>query len=111
VALLLSSACDRSGRPNAATTRPAQASAAGEWREFGGTWTAFGTRRTLNMGPDQRAAIFELTGSLLLSGAQRPAVGFEAQAIGFSDTHTAKEGRCVWTDEYGERIRCLPSRL
>ena len=54
--------------------------------------------------PIDRAAIFELTGSLLLTGAQRPAVGFKAQAIGFSDTRDGMQGRCVWTDEHGEMV-------
>ena len=103
-ALLLSSACDQSGNPGTATTRPAQTSATSEWHEFEGTWTASGTRRTLNTGSDQHAAIFELTGSLLLSGARRPAVGFEAQVIGFSDTRSGMQGRCVWTDEHGDTV-------
>ena len=77
---------------------------AGEWHAFEGTWTAAGTRRTLRLGPDERAAIFELTGSVLLTGAQRPAVGFRAQAIGFSDSRAGMQGRCVWTDERGDMV-------
>lgn len=96
--LLLMSACGQSGGP--ATQTPL----AGEWRAFEGTWTASGTRRTLHLGPDQRAAIFELTGSLLLTGAERPAVGFMAQAIGFSDSRSGMQGRSVWTDERGEMV-------
>ena len=95
-ALLLMAACDQSSGP-ATQTAPA-----GEWRAFEGTWTAAGTRRTLHLGPDHRAAIFELTGSMLLTGAQRPAVGFKAQAIGFSDSRAGMQGRCVWTDERGD---------
>jgi hypothetical protein len=95
---LLTAACGRSGGP-AAETLPA-----GEWLTFEGTWTAAGTRRTLRLGPDDRAAIFELTGSVLLTGAQRPAVGFKAQAIGFSDSRTGMQGRCVWTDERGDMV-------
>jgi hypothetical protein len=114
IPLLLSSACDQSSSPTppaSAAKQPAPAQtissaapAAGEWHEFQGTWTTSGTRRALNLGPDQRAAIFELTGSLLLSGAQRPAVGFQSRAIGFSDTRTGMQGRCVWTDERGDAI-------
>jgi hypothetical protein len=96
--LLLTAACGQSGGP-ASQTPPA-----GEWHTFEGTWTAAGTRRTLHMGPDHRAAIFDLTGSMLLSGAQRPAVGFKAQAIGFSDSHAGMQGRCVWTDERGDMV-------
>jgi len=77
---------------------------ANEWREFEGSWTAAGTRETLHLGPDRRAAIFHLTGSLLLSGSQRPALGFRAEAIGFSDTRAGMEGRSVWTDERGDKV-------
>src|SRR5688572_224402 len=59
--MLLMAACDQPGGP--AVT---QTSLAGEWRAFEGTWTAAGTRRTLHLGPDRRAATFELTGSMLL---------------------------------------------
>ena len=97
-ALLLTAACGRPGGP-APQTPPA-----GEWLTFEGTWTAAGTRRTLRLGANDRAAIFELTGSVLLTGAQRPAVGFRAQAIGFSDSRAGMQGRCVWTDERGDMV-------
>jgi hypothetical protein len=41
---------------------------------------------------------------VLLTGAQRPAVGFRAQAIGFSDSRAGMQGRCIWTNERGEMI-------
>lgn len=97
-AFLLATACGQPGGPVPETLR------AGEWHVFEGTWTAAGTRRTLRLGPDERAAIFELTGSVLLTGAQRPAVGFRAQAIGFSDSRAGMQGRCVWTDERGDMV-------
>jgi hypothetical protein len=97
IALLLTAACGRSAGTS-------QTPPAGEWRSFEGTWTAAGTRRTLRLGDDNRAAIFELTGTVLLSGAQRPSVGFRAQAIGFSDSRAGMQGRCVWTDERGEMV-------
>ena len=97
VALLLTAACGHSG--GTPQTLPA-----GEWLAFEGTWTAAGTRRTLRLGDDDRAAVFELTGTVLLSGAQRPSVGFRAQAIGFSDSRAGMQGRCVWTDERGDRV-------
>jgi hypothetical protein len=99
--ILLVAACDPSGD---STSQSAPSPSAGEWREFDGTWTASGTRRTLHLGADRRAAVFELTGSLLLSGAQRPAVGFQAKAIGFSDSRDGMHGRCVWTDERGDEV-------
>src|SRR5690348_759932 len=97
-ALLLMAACRQ---PN---TPAPHAATVGEWRTFEGTWTATGTRRTLRLGHDDRAAIFELTGSVLLTGAERPAVGFRAQAIGFSDNRAGMQGRCVWTDERGDMV-------
>jgi hypothetical protein len=96
--LVLAAACGDSSGP------PQQTPAAGEWIEFQGTWTATGTRRTLHLGPDHRVAIFELTGSMLLTGAQRPSVGFKAQAIGFSDSRMGMQGRWVWTDERGDSV-------
>ena len=97
VALLLATACGQSGGSP-------QTPLANEWHAFEGTWTAAGTRKTLRLGPDDRAAIFELTGTVLLTGAQRPSVGFRAQAIGFSDSRAGMQGRCVWTDERGDMV-------
>ena len=96
--LLVLAAC---GRTDGSAPR---ALPAGEWREFEGSWTAAGTRETLQLGPDHQAGIYHLTGSLLLTGPQRPAVGFRAEAIGFSDTRAGMEGRCVWTDERGDKV-------
>jgi hypothetical protein len=98
-ALVLMAACD--DQPTVPAT---QVPPAGEWRTFEGAWTAAGTRRTLHLEPNHRAAIFELTGSLLLTGAARPAVGFQARAIGFSDSRAGMQGRCVWTDERGDMV-------
>src|SRR5437016_6766277 len=91
--LLLTAGCGQSGNSAPQTLSP------GDWHTFEGTWTAAGTRRALRLGPDDRAAIFELTGSVLLTGPQRPAVGFRAQAIGFSDSRAGRPGRCAWTHE------------
>lgn len=97
-ALLLTVACGQSDRVTGKVFH------LGEWYAFEGTWTAAGTRRTLRLGADDRAAIFELTGSVLLTGARRPAVGFRAQAIGFSDSRAGMQGRCIWTDERGDKV-------
>jgi hypothetical protein len=98
LALVALAACGKTDE-SAPRTLPA-----GEWREFEGSWTAAGTRETLQLGPGQQAGIYHLTGSLLLTGPQRPAVGFRAEAIGFSDTRAGMEGRCVWTDERGDKV-------
>jgi len=76
----------------------------GEWRAFEGTWSASGTRQTLNLETDHRASTFDLTGSLLLIGDQGLGVGFQARAIGFTDSRAGMQGRCVWTDERGDKV-------
>jgi len=75
-----------------------------DWRTFEGTWSASGTRQTLNLEQDHRASIFDLTGSLLLVGDQALGIGFQAHAIGFTDSHAGMQGRCVWTDEHGDKV-------
>ena len=85
-------------------TQPTAPVPAGDgWREFEGTWTAAGNRHTLALGPGRRASVADLTGSLLLSGAGRPGVGFRAEAIVLNDSATGMVGRAVWTDERGDQ--------
>jgi hypothetical protein len=45
-----------------------------------------------------------MTGSLLLAGQSKPAVGFRAESITFNDSTAGITGRAVWTDERGEQI-------
>jgi hypothetical protein len=98
VAPLALAACNPS--PSQPETRPA----ASDWREFEGTWTAAGSRHTIRLGSDHRASIAELSGSLLLTGPSRPALGFRADAIVFNDSATGMVGRSVWTDELGAQV-------
>jgi hypothetical protein len=89
----------------AQSTRPAPESASqGERRSFEGRWSAAGLRRTLEFSPGQRSWVFDLTGSVLLTGERRPAVGFQARVIGFSDDRAGMQGRSVWTDERGDQV-------
>ena len=92
----------------ASCTRPAGEGSAvpppGEWRSFGGTWSAAGERRSLGIGAGRRAAILDLSGTVLLTGERGLGVGFQARAITFSDGTASSVGRAVWTDERGDRI-------
>lgn len=98
IPLLFAAACSQ-------TTAPSHAiPSSGEWRTFEGTWSASGTRQTLDLDTNHRASIFDLTGSLLLIGDRGLGVGFRAQAIGFTDSLTGMQGRCVWTDEHGDKV-------
>ncbi len=75
-----------------------------EWHTFEGTWSASGTRQTLKLEADHHASIFDLTGSLILTGDRGLGVGFRAKAIGFSDNLIGMQGQCVWTDERGDNV-------
>jgi len=74
-----------------------------DWREFEGTWTAAGSRTVIAMGSERTATVSSLRGTLLLSGASRPNVGFRAEAVVFNDSATGMSGRAVWTDERGDQ--------
>lgn len=75
----------------------------GGWREFQGNWNASGRRQVLALGAERRAALIDLTGSMLLGGPSRPGVGFRAQVIGLVDSKAGFVGRAVWTDEKGDQ--------
>jgi hypothetical protein len=98
VPLLLVAACSEPTSPAPAIASP------GGWHTFEGNWSASGTRQTLNLETDHRASTFDLTGSLLLTGDRGLGVGFRAKAIGFSDNLVGMQGRCVWTDERGDKV-------
>ena len=76
----------------------------GEWHDFQGTWTAAGSRYTMQVGADRRASIAHFDGTLLLAGPSRPAVGFRSEAVVLNDTATGLVGRAVWTDERGDQV-------
>lgn len=81
-----------------------QPPASGEWREFTGTWTASGTRRTMTMGGSRVAHLLDVRGTLVLSGTARPAAGFRAEAFVLNDSQTGFMGRAKWTDEKGDEV-------
>ena len=91
-------ACDSTAPP------PKSAAAPGEWREFEGSWNAAGSRHSIPLGPGRQGSIIELRGTMLLSGPERPGVGFQANAIGLVDSATGLVGRSVWTDERGDQV-------
>jgi hypothetical protein len=101
LALLLAVAtasCSRPAGPPQAVPAP------GEWVAFEGTWSAVGERHTLHLGPDRRASVASLGGTLLLTGARGLGVGFQARVITFSDSQTGGLGRAVWIDDHGDEI-------
>jgi hypothetical protein len=95
---LAATACGPSEPPKSS------APAAGEWREFEGSWNAAGSRRTISLGADRRASIIDLRGSMLLAGSGRPGIGFRSDIIALVDSGTGLIGRGVWTDEKGDQV-------
>jgi hypothetical protein len=97
VTVLLAGACGQPPPPAAAPATP------GEARTFTGTWSFTGNRQLMQLGPGDQAAIFSVSGSLLLAGRERPSLGFRAEIIGFSDSQTGMVGRSVWIDQRGDK--------
>src|SRR6516165_7642907 len=86
---------------------PAQAeptSEDSEWHEFSGTWTAAGSRQGIGLGGDRRASVADYSGTLMLYGPSRPALGFRAEAVLFNDSATGLLGRAAWTDDAGNQV-------
>jgi len=75
-----------------------------EWHEFSGTWTAAGSRQDIGLGGDRRASVADYSGSLMLYGSSRPALGFRAEAVVLNDSATGLIGRAVWTDETENQV-------
>jgi hypothetical protein len=74
------------------------------WHEFSGTWTAAGTRQNIALGGDRHASVADYSGSLMLYGNSRPALGFHAEAVVFNDSATGLIGRAVWTDDTNNHV-------
>lgn len=88
-----------------ATQAPAPiAASAGEWRQFEGTWSANGSRRTIPLGTTRHASVIDLRGTLLLAGPGKPGVGFRSELIALVDSESGLTGRSVWTDERGDQV-------
>lgn len=103
--VFLMTACGQPASPPGSQTASAPATtAADDVRSFTGDWTVTGNRRVMDLLPGQQAAIFHVSGSLMLSGKQRLNRAFQSEAMGFSDTTTGMHGRSVWTDEHGDKV-------
>jgi hypothetical protein len=88
--------------PATESSQPREAS--GEWLQFEGTWNAAGSRHTISLGADRHSSIVDLSGTMLLSGPQRPGTGFRSEVIGLVDSASGFQGRSVWTDERGDQV-------
>jgi len=74
------------------------------WRSFEGTWSASGRRQTVAIEGGGAAVIVEISGAVVLTSGEGLSRGFRGEAIGFDDGQGLSLGRCVWTDENGDRL-------
>ena len=88
----------------ASLARAQTATDGGAWHEFQGLLTAVGHREVLGFGGDRRVAVSDFEGSLVLSGVERPSLGFRVNAVVFNDSATGMMGRAVWTDDRGDQV-------
>jgi len=87
-----------------ASAPPPRATGSDEALQFAGSWNGVGRRQTIALGANRTGAIVNLKGTMLLAGAGRPGVGFQAEVIGLTDSATGFQGRSVWTDERGDQV-------
>jgi hypothetical protein len=74
------------------------------WRLFEGSWSASGQRESLPTEAGRQAFTVYLSGAVVLSVGEGMSKGFRGEMIGFDDGVKMSVGRCVWTDERGDRI-------
>ena len=77
---------------------------AGDWLEFHGSWSASGRRQSVATEGGGVATTITISGAVVLTAGEGLARGYSAEAIGFDDGHGTSVGRCVWTDDKGDRI-------
>ena len=74
------------------------------WVAFEGAWSATGHRHPIATEDGGSAATLELSGAVILKKGAGLSLGFQGEVIGFDDGQGTSLGRCVWTDEHGDRI-------
>jgi hypothetical protein len=74
------------------------------WRSFAGTWSATGRRQVVAIEGGAVAAIVDISGAVAITSGEGLSRGFRGEAISFDDGQGLGVGRCVWTDEHGDRL-------
>jgi hypothetical protein len=74
------------------------------WQPFEARWSFSGRRQSVPVEGGGAAAVVEISGALVVTSGAGLGRGFEAEAIVFDDGEGASLGRCVWTDEHGDRL-------
>ena len=71
---------------------------------FEGAWSASGHRHSIAVEGSASAAIVEMSGAVVLTRGEGISRGFRGEVVGFDDGQGLSVGRCVWTDDAGDRL-------
>jgi hypothetical protein len=71
---------------------------------FSGTWDANGSREVLALGSERDATLFKLSGHVRLTNKLGKESDYWAECIGFADSETGSDIRCVWRSLDGDEI-------
>jgi hypothetical protein len=71
---------------------------------FTGTWVANGSKEVLALGSERETALFKLSGDVNLTNKIGKESNYWSECIGFADSETGSDIRCVWRSLHGEEI-------
>lgn len=82
-------------------TAGAQAAESGT---FSGTWSASGTRESMDFGSEREVALLKFSGHVNLRDGVGSHVDYWARCIGLGDTGTGSAIRCIWRSLEGQEL-------
>jgi hypothetical protein len=71
---------------------------------FTGTWVANGSKEVLALGSERETALFKLSGDVNLTNIIGKESNYWSECIGFTDSETGSDIRCVWRSLHGDEI-------
>jgi hypothetical protein len=71
---------------------------------FTGTWVANGSKEVLALGSDRETTLFKLSGDVNLTNIIGKESNYWSECIGFADSETGSDIRCVWRSLHGDEI-------
>jgi hypothetical protein len=71
---------------------------------YTGTWVANGSKEVLALGSDREIALFKISGDVNLSNVIGKESNYWSECIGFADSETGSDIRCVWRCLHGDEI-------
>jgi hypothetical protein len=71
---------------------------------FTGTWVANGFKEVLALGSDRETALFKISGDVNLTNIIGKESNYWSECIGFADSETGSDIRCVWRSLHGDEI-------